>query len=146
MRPKLGASFVTSVASGSLKIGTDAGSVYAVNAVNVSKATNQATLAGQSVTLNYEGPALSYTLGASTATIQPNGLTYNSAAKQFSVNYPGGAVTYTVGAGGVTDNRLNQSTFPSALIRDRAHRVPPPGPLGRDRQRVPQFVRVRSKT
>ena len=47
-----------------------------------------------------------------TATIKPNGLTYNSAAKQFTVPYPGGAVTYTVGAGAVTDDRLNQSTFP----------------------------------
>ncbi len=94
----------------------DGKAVYAVNAVNVAKATNEATLAGSTVTLVYEGQTLTYTLGASTATIQPNGLKYNSAAKQFTVNYPGGTVTYTVGASSVTDDRLNKSTFPSTLV------------------------------
>ena len=93
----------------------DGKAVYAVNAVNVAKAANQAKLAGQTVTLDYEGKTLSYTLDATTATIKPNGLTYDSAAKQFKVNYPGGAVTYTVGAGSVTDDRLNQSTFVATL-------------------------------
>jgi hypothetical protein len=93
----------------------DGKAVYAVNAVNVAKATNEATLAGQTVTLTYDGETLSYTIDATTATIQPNGMTYDSAAKQFKVNYPGGTVTYTVGAGAVTDDRLNQSAFPSTL-------------------------------
>jgi hypothetical protein len=93
----------------------DGKAVYAVNAVNVAKATNEATLAGQTVTLEYEGQALSYTLDATTATIKPNGLTYDSAAKQFKVNYPGGAVTYTVGAGSVMDDRLNQGTFTATM-------------------------------
>ena len=61
------------------------------------------------MTLVYEGQTLTYTLGASTATIQPNGLKYNSAATQFTVNYPGGTVTYTVGANSVTDDRLNKA-------------------------------------
>jgi hypothetical protein len=94
----------------------DGKAVYAVNAVNVAKATNEATLAGQTVTLVYEGQTLTYTLDATTATIKPNGLTYDSAAKQFKVNYPGGAVTYTVGANTVKDDRLNQSTFPATLV------------------------------
>ncbi len=93
----------------------DGKEVYAVNAVNVAKATNDAKLAGQTITLDYKGETLSYTLGASAATIQPNGIKYDSAAKQFKINYPSGTVTYTVGAGGVTDDRLNQSTFPATL-------------------------------
>ena len=97
------------VVSGDDQFSPDGKALYTVNAVNVAKATNQAQLTGaipnQTVTLEYQGETLSYALTATTATIQPNGLTYNSATKQFSVTYPGGAVTYTVGAAGVTDNR-----------------------------------------
>ncbi|HZQ43465.1 MAG TPA: hypothetical protein VFA99_09440 [Acidobacteriaceae bacterium] len=97
----------------------DGKALYTINDVNVVKATNQAQLAGaapnQTVTLPYQGTTLSYALTATTATIQPNGLTYNSATKQFSVTYPNGAVTYTVGASGVTDNRKTVSTFPSTV-------------------------------
>ncbi|MFM0330068.1 RHS repeat domain-containing protein [Paraburkholderia strydomiana] len=94
----------------------DGKAVYAVNAVNVAKATNAATLAGQTVTLDFDGTTLTYTLATTTATIHPNGLTYDSAAKQFKVNYPGGAVSYTVGAGSVTDDRPNKSTFTATLV------------------------------
>ncbi|GLQ91517.1 beta strand repeat-containing protein [Dyella acidisoli] len=93
----------------------DGKAVYAINAVNVTKATNQAQLAGQTVTLDYQGQVLSYTLSATTATIKPAGLTYNSATKQFAVTYPGGAVTYTVGANTVTDNRKSPTAFPATI-------------------------------
>jgi hypothetical protein len=93
----------------------DGKELYTVNEVNVVKATNQAQLSGtvpnQTVTLQYQGNTLSYALTASTATIQPSGLTYNSATKQFSVSYPSGAVTYTVGTSAITDNRATVSTF-----------------------------------
>jgi hypothetical protein len=94
----------------------DGKAVYAVNEVNVAKATNQAQLAGTTVTLNYQGKVLTYTLDATTATIKPAGLVYNSATKQFSVTYPGGAVTYTVGAGKVTDDRKSPNSFPATLV------------------------------
>ncbi len=89
--------------------------VYAVNAVNVAKATNQAKLAGTTVTLLYQGATLSYALGATTATTKPAGLNYKSAAKELKVNYPGGAVTYTVGVAGVTDDRHSPNTFAATI-------------------------------
>ena len=97
----------------------DGKTLYTVNAVNVVKATNQAQLTGsapnQTVTLDYQGENLSYALTATTATIDPNGVTYNTTTKQFSAIYPVGPVTYTVGASGVTDNRKTVSTFPSTV-------------------------------
>ena len=94
----------------------DGKAVYAVNAVNVAKATNEPKLAGQTVTLKYEGQTLTYTLDSTTATIQPKGLKYDSAAMKFKVDYPGGTVTYTVGASAVTDDRPKQSSFPATLV------------------------------
>jgi hypothetical protein len=89
--------------------------LYTINEVNVVKATNEAQLTGaapnQTVTLEYEGATLTYALSATTATIKPVGLTYNSATKQFSATYPGSTVTYTVGATSVTDSRATVSTF-----------------------------------
>jgi hypothetical protein len=103
------------VVSGDDQFSPDGKTLYTVNAVNVVKATNQAQLAGaapnQTVSLEYQGITLSYALTATTATINPAGLTYNSATKQFSVTYPSGAVTYTVGAAGITDDRETVSTF-----------------------------------
>ncbi len=93
----------------------DGNVVYAVNAVNAAKATNQAHLAGQTVTLTYLGQVLTYTLAATTATIQPAGLAYNNATKQFAVGYPSGTVTYTVGATTVTDDRASPTAFPAVI-------------------------------
>jgi hypothetical protein len=95
----------------------DGNAVYTVNAVNVVKASNQALLTGavpnQTVTFTHAGNNLSYALDANaqTATIEPNGLTFNAATQQFTVSYPGGAVTYTLGATAVTDNRKTPSSF-----------------------------------
>jgi hypothetical protein len=103
------------VISGDDVFSPDGKAVYAVNEVNVAKATNQAQLSGTTVTLNYQGNVLKYTLGAATATINPTGLNYNSGTKQFAVTYPGGAVTYTVGTGTVTDDRQPPNSFPATL-------------------------------
>jgi hypothetical protein len=94
----------------------DGKAVYAVNAVNVAKATNDPKLAGSTVTLKYEGQTLTYTLDSTTATILPKGLKYDSAVKQFKIDYPGGTITYTVGASAVTDDRPKQSSFPATLV------------------------------
>src|SRR5262249_2418843 len=90
--------------------------VYAINAVNVAKVTNDPKLAGSTIPLKYEGQTLTYTLDSTTATILPKGLKYDSAAKQFKIDYPGGTVTYTVGASAVTDDRPKQSSFPATLV------------------------------
>ena len=103
------------VVSGDDQFSPDGNAVYTVNDVNVVKATNQAQLTGtapnQTVSLQYGAQTLTYALTATTATIQPSGLAYNNATKQFSVVYPVGTVTYTVGGAGVTDNRATVSTF-----------------------------------
>jgi hypothetical protein len=95
----------------------DGNVVYTVNEVNVAKATNKATLTGtapnQTVTLGGN----SYALDPAnlTATIQPAGLSFNTATKQFSVNYSGTVVTYTLGASSVSDDRKTPTAFPTAL-------------------------------
>ena len=95
----------------------DGNVVYTVNAVNVVKATNKATLSGappnQTVTL--EGNSYTLDPANSTATIQPAGLIYNTATKQFTVNYAGIAVTYTLGATTITDDRKTPTAFPVIL-------------------------------
>ena len=95
----------------------DGDTIYTVNAVNVVKASNQATLSGavpnQTLTSGTNTYALNST--ASTASIQPTGLAYNTATKQFTVQYNGLSVTYTVGAGSVTDSRNPTNTFPAML-------------------------------
>jgi len=107
------------VVSGDDQFSPDGKQVYIVNSVNVVKATNQAQLAGaapnQTVTLNYNGNSLSYTLSATTATIKPTGLNYHSAKTQLSVTYPSEVVTYTVAATAVTDNRNSVATFPATV-------------------------------
>jgi len=103
------------VVSGDDQFSPDGKEEYTINAVNVVKTTNQAQLTGtapnQTVTLEYQGHTLSYTLTATTATIKPSGLDYNTATKQFSVTYPVGSVTYTISAAGATDNRQPATTF-----------------------------------
>ena len=58
----------------------DGNTVYTVNAVNVVKATNQATLGGPGTPQSLTAGALTYSLDATTslATIQPAGLNYNT--------------------------------------------------------------------
>src|SRR5579872_2702695 len=104
------------VVSADDEFSVDGNVVYTVNAVNVTRATNQAALdvAGQTLT---SGP-YTYKLDAinSVASIQPAGLNYNTASKQFTVSYSGSAVTYTVGASTVTDNRPPKAnTFPATV-------------------------------
>ena len=82
----------------------DGNTVYTVNAVNVVKATNQATLGGTAPNQTITAGSLVYTINATTslATLQPAGLAYNTTSKQFTVSYNGVSVTYTVGATAVT--------------------------------------------
>jgi len=97
----------------------DGNAVYTINAVNVVKVTNQATLTGAPPNQTLTVGSSTYTLNSITfvASIQPTGLVFNSTTKQFTVSYSGGIlVTYTVGAvsgstGSVTDNRNPQNTF-----------------------------------
>ena len=95
--------------------------VYTVNAVNVVKATNQVTLSGPETNQTLVYGLLTYSLDTATllATIQPTGLNYNSAAKQFTVNYNGLSITYTVGAATVTDSRNPTNSFPATAAASR---------------------------
>lgn len=92
----------------------DGNVVYTINAVNVVRATNQATLTGAAPNQTLTAGSLTYTLNATTsiATTQPAGLVFNSVSKQFIVSYTDGIpVTYTVGTVSVTDNRNPPNTF-----------------------------------
>ena len=95
----------------------DGNTVYTVNDVNVVKATNQATFTGTAPNYTLTLGALTYSLSTTTslATLQPAGLDYNTATKQFTVSYNGVNITYTVGANGVTDSRKPQNNFQSSL-------------------------------
>ncbi|MBS1854108.1 MAG: hypothetical protein JST11_01990 [Acidobacteria bacterium] len=101
------------VISGDDEFSVDGNVVYTVNAVNVVRATNQDTLAGNVLTA---GP-LKYTLnsGTSQASFQPAGLNYDAAGKQFTVSYNGLSVTYTVAGATVTDNRNPVNVFTAKL-------------------------------
>ena len=105
------------VISGDDQFSVDGNVVYTVNAVNVVRATNQATISGavNNQTLVFGGST--YTIDAATgvASIQPAGVTYNTGTKQFTVPYVGLSVTYTVGATSVTDNRRPANTFPAVV-------------------------------
>jgi hypothetical protein len=95
----------------------DGNVVYTVNAVNVVKATNQATISGAEPSQTLTAGSSTYALDTTKllATTQPSGLKYNTATKQFTVSYNGVNVTYTVGTGSVTDDRHPQNTFPAAI-------------------------------
>ena len=95
----------------------DGNVVYTVNAVNVVKATNQATLGGTAPNQTITAGSLTYTINATTslATLQPAGLAYNTTSKQFTVSYNGVPVTYTVGATAVTDNRHPANSFAATV-------------------------------
>ena len=62
--------------------------VYTINAVNVVKATNQATLAGAEPTQTLTAGTLTYTLDTAKkqASIQPSGVTYNTGTQKLTVN------------------------------------------------------------
>ena len=95
----------------------DGNVVYTVNAVNVVKATNQATLAGTAPNQTITAGSLTYTLNSTTslASFQPAGVAYNTTSKQFTVSYNGVSVTYTVGATSVTDSRHPVNTFTATV-------------------------------
>lgn len=91
----------------------DGHNVYAINAVNVAKAFDQATLAGSTLT---NGSA-QYTLDslAGLASRQPTGLDFAAATHSFEVSYGGTEVTYTLGGTAVTDDRHPSSSFPATF-------------------------------
>ena len=92
--------------------------IYTGNAVNIVKATNEVTLSGPETNQTLVYGLLTYSLDTATslATIQPTGLNYNSAAKQFTVNYNGLSITYAVGAATVTDSRNPTNSFPATVV------------------------------
>ena len=96
----------------------DGNVVYTVNAVNVVKATNQATLMPAPRPTRRSRRVRSPTRSTRRPRwrrLQPAGLTYNTTTQQFTVIYNGVPVTYTVGAAGVTDNRHPANTFPATI-------------------------------
>ncbi|HVH76575.1 MAG TPA: hypothetical protein VM755_16790 [Stellaceae bacterium] len=99
----------------------DGNVVYTVNAVNVVKATNQATLSGAEPNQTLAAGPLTYSLDTATslASIAPPGLDYDAAGKTFTVSYDGLAVAYTVGAATVTDSRNPTNSFPASLAGTR---------------------------
>lgn len=92
----------------------DGNVVYTINAVNVVKATNQATLAGTPPTQTLTAGAATYTLDQAQgqARTQPTGLTYDAGTQQFTASIDGTPVTYTVGSATATDDRHPQNSFP----------------------------------
>ena len=86
--------------------------VYTVNAVNVVKATDQASLAGTTLT----NGTLTYTLGSpiNFASTKPAGVTFDTATQTMAVSYNGTAVTYTLSGTTVTDNRHPVNVFTAA--------------------------------
>ncbi len=95
----------------------DGNVVYTVNEVNVVKATNQATLSGASPLQTLVDGGNTYTLDETNAiaSIQPTGLKFNNAAKQFTVTFNGLPVTYTVSGATVTDDRVPGNVFPATI-------------------------------
>ena len=95
----------------------DGNTVYTVNAVNVVKATNQASLGTAGTPQSLTAGTLTYSLNTTTAlaSIQPSGLDYNSATGQFTVSYNGASVTYTVTGASVTDSRHTPAPFPATV-------------------------------
>ena len=91
----------------------DGNVVYTINAVNVVKATNQATLAGSTLTAG----AQTYTINspAGFVSTEPSGVTYNTATDSFSVGYNGSQVTYTLAGSTVKDNRHPVDSFNATL-------------------------------
>jgi hypothetical protein len=91
----------------------DGNVVYTVNAVNVVKATNQATFSGSTLTA---GSAV-YTLNspAGFASTQPAGLTYDSTTSTFTVSYDGSEITYKLAGTQVTDSRHPVNTFAATI-------------------------------
>jgi len=90
----------------------DGNVVYTVNAVNVVKATDQATLSGSTLT----NGTLVYTLGspANFASTKPTGVSFDTSTSTMAVSYNGTAVTYTLSGATVTDNRHPVNTFTAA--------------------------------
>jgi hypothetical protein len=87
----------------------DGKTVYTVNAVNVVKATDQATLSGSTLT----NGTLKYILGspANFASTEPPGLSFSTAGQSLTVSYNGTTVTYTLSGATVKDNRHPANTF-----------------------------------
>jgi hypothetical protein len=103
------------VISGDDQFSADGNVVYTVNAVNVVRATNQVTISGTvpNQTLVYGTSSYALNATAGTASIQPAGVDFNTATKQFIVSYNGLPVTYTLGATSVTDSRHPTNSFPA---------------------------------
>lgn len=91
----------------------DGNVVYTVNAVNVVKATNQATLSGSTLTAG----AATYTLNSPAGFVStaPSGLDYDTTTSALTVSYNGSAVTYTVAGTSVKDNRHPVNTFAATV-------------------------------
>lgn len=88
--------------------------LYTINAVNVVRATNLATLAGAPPNQTLTAGPLTYALDDTleNATIHPAGVTFNTGTQQLTATVDGQSVTYTVSATSATDNRHPQNTFP----------------------------------
>ena len=91
----------------------DGNTVYTVNAVNVVKASNQATLSGSTLTAG----GVTYTLNSPAGFVSnaPAGVTYSTASSNFTVSFNGSPVTFTVAGTKVTDNRDPSTSFTATV-------------------------------
>jgi hypothetical protein len=96
----------------------DGNIVYTVNATTVVRASNQGVLAGAppNQTLTVSGHVYTLNSNTSLASIQPAGLTYNTATKTFTVSLNGVAVTYTIGGAKAHDSRNPSNSFDETIV------------------------------
>ena len=92
----------------------DGNVVYTVNAVNVVRATNEATLSGAEPNQTLTAGGLTYALNSAQGqvSVQPAGVTFNTGTNQFTATVNATPVTYIVTATTATDDRHPQNTFP----------------------------------
>jgi hypothetical protein len=91
----------------------DGNVLYTINAVNVVKATNQATLSGSTLTLGSENYTLNSPAGF--VSTQPSGVKFNTTSQSFTVGYNGSQVTYTLAGTSVTDSRHPADSFQATV-------------------------------
>ena len=91
----------------------DGNLVYTVNAVNVVRASNLATLIGTAPNQTLSASTATYALNSTTslASTEPAGVTFNTATQQFTAPYNGSPVTYTLAGTTVSDNRRPVNAF-----------------------------------
>ncbi len=91
--------------------------VYTIDAVNVVRATDEATLAGAEPNQTLTNGAATYQLDKTNAlaTTKPAGLAYDAGAHRFGVSYNGVQVRYTLAGTTITDDRKPSNSFTASV-------------------------------